>query len=72
MQTTPNRIFAESDHSKFSSFDSSSETTPVLALPPGRASLSVFEAGSESPLIALPPGRTGVARSVCRILRMRT
>ncbi len=52
-------------------FNSHSEADPVLALPPGRASLPVAETQRDGDLVALPPGRTGVARSVCRILKMR-
>jgi hypothetical protein len=52
-------------------FDSHSEGDLVLALPPGRASLPAAETQRDGDLVALPPGRTGVARSVCRILKMR-
>jgi len=52
-------------------FDSQTESSPVLALPPGRASLSVAETQRDGDRIALPSGDTGAQRSVCRILRMR-
>ena len=68
MQSTSSRLHASSDAS---TLDTELPSGPVLALPPGRASLSVTDSGREGPLLALPPGKKSVARIATRIVKLR-